>query len=265
MLKQHNDIFYNSSAVLEKIDFIKHGFLSRCGGISKSPFSSLNFDTRDGDDCKNISHHKLIIGRLFGFDISRLLLIKQVHGNDVLVIDRRIKDISKLYENSGDIIITNQYNIAIGVLTADCVPIMMVDPVKKVIGIIHAGWRGVVKYVVKNALDAMVNHFGSDSKNILAAIGPSIGQCCYEVADAVAASFAENMEYCNEFMIKKKNKWQIDLKKANFIQMKNAGILEKHISTENICTSCENNMFFSYRADGKITGRQLNFIMLTKD
>ncbi|MBI3397929.1 MAG: peptidoglycan editing factor PgeF [Deltaproteobacteria bacterium] len=264
MLKQSGDINYASSPIMESVGFANHGFFSRLGGISKPPFASLNFDIRDGDAVDNIEHSKTVAGRLFGFDTSRLLTINQVHGSDVLTIDNLVKDISGLSKTSADAIITNQCGIAIGVLTADCVPILLADPVKKVVGVIHAGWRGTVKTVVQKAIDTMVKQFGSDTVAILSAIGPSIGQCCYKVDEVVIREFGvRSLEFKgNEFIEKQGNKWGLGLKRANFIQLLNMGILEKNISVENLCTSCRNDLFFSYRADGKITGRQLNFIML---
>ena len=276
MLKQSSNIAYAASPLLETADFISHGFLSRLGGISKPPFASLNFDMRDGDAVENIKHSKAIAGRLFGFDASRLLTINQVHGSNVLTIDKPVKDISDLSKTSADAIITNQCGIAIGVLTADCVPILLLDPVKKVIGIVHAGWKGAAKGIVQKTVETMVKQFGSDKKALLAAIGPSIGSCCYKVDEAVAKEFGGNEYLILLYPPLKKGKskgdlakggrgdveWGLDLKRANFIQLLNMGILEKNISVENLCTSCRNDLFFSYRKDGKITGRQLNFIMM---
>ncbi|MBI3755646.1 MAG: peptidoglycan editing factor PgeF [Deltaproteobacteria bacterium] len=260
MLKQTAGIQYASSSILESVDFISHGFLSRIGGISKPPFSSLNFDMRDGDDITNIEHNKAAVGKLFGFDVKRLVTINQVHGNDALVIDKDVKDISGISKTSADAVITNQCGIAIGILTADCVPILLLDPIKKVIGAVHAGWKGTAKTVVQKAINTMVKQFGSDKKAILAAIGPSIGQCCYKVDEAVAREFVDK-----EFIKKEDDSWRLDLKKANLSQMVNSGILEKNISVEDFCTSCRNDLFFSYRADNKKTGRQLNFIMLKEN
>ena len=269
-------ITYASSSILEAVDFISHGFLSRIGGISKTPFSSLNFDMRDGDSATNIEHNKIAAGKLFGFDASRLLTINQVHGNDVLIINKPARDTFTLSKTSADAIITNQCGIAIAVLTADCVPIMLADPVKKVVGVVHAGWRGTVKAVVQTAVETMVKQFGSDRKALLAAIGPSIGSCCYKVDEVVAKEFGGNEYLILLYPPLKKGEskgdlakggrgdfeWRLDLKKANFAQMLDIGLLEKNISIENFCTSCRNDLFFSYRADGKKTGRQLNFIML---
>ncbi len=250
-------ITYASSSILEAVDFISHGFLSRIGGISKPPFSSLNFDTRDGDDIKNVEHNKTTVGRLFGFDADRILTINQAHGSNVLVIDKPIKDTFSLSKISADAIITNQYDVAIGILTADCVPILLLDPVKKIVGAVHAGWRGTVKAVVQKAIEIMAREFGSDKKEILAAIGPSIGQCCYKIDEVVAKEFRDN-----EYIKKEDDCWRLDLKKVNLSQMVSSGILGKNISVEDLCTSCRNDLFFSYRKDGKITGRQLNFVML---
>ena len=220
---------------------------------------------RDGDDIANIENNKAAVGRLFGFDVKRLLTINQVHGNDILLIDKPVKNISGLSKTSADAIITNQCGIAIAVLTADCVPIMLADPVKKVIGVVHAGWRGAVKAVAQKAIEAMIKQFGSDKKQILAAIGPSIGACCYKVDEAVVNEFGVKGSELGvaEFIKKQDNVWRLDLKKANFVQMLDIGLLEKNISVEDLCTSCRNDLFFSYRADNKKTGRQLNFIQLS--
>src|SRR3990170_5958516 len=182
-------ITYASSSILEAVDFISHCFLSRIGGISKTPFSSLNFDMRDGDRTANIEHNKIAAGKLFGFDASRLLTINQVHGNEVLIIKKPTKDTFTLSKTSADAIITNQCGIAIGVLTADCVPILLADPVKKIIGVVHAGWKGTAKGVVQKTVETMVKQFGSDKKALLAAIGPSIGSCCYKVDDILIKEF----------------------------------------------------------------------------
>jgi len=264
LLKHGNGIIYASSPLLGSVVFIAHGFLSRIGGISKGPFSSLNYDVREGDNKVNIEHHKAVVGRLFGFEAKRLLTINQVHGDDVLVIDKPVKNISDMSKTSADAIITNQYGVAIGVMTADCVPIILVDTVKKVIGMVHAGWKGTVKGVIPRTLEKMVKQFGSDKKAILAAIGPSIGQCCYEVDRSVVKEFGVTGSDSgdNEFIKKEGDGWRIDLKRANLNQLLSAGILEKNISMESICTSCRNDLFFSYRADGKKTGRQLNFIVM---
>ena len=161
-------------------------------------------------------------------------------------------------------------------MTADCVPILLADPVKKIIGVVHAGWRGAAKGIVQKTVETMVKQFGSDGKALLAAIGPSIGSCCYKVDEAVAKEFGGNEYLILLYPPLKKGEskgdlakggrgdveWGLDLKRANFIQLLNMGILEKNISVENLCTSCRNDLFFSYRKDGKITGRQLNFIMM---
>lgn len=274
MLKHGNGIIYASSPLLERVSLISHGFLSRIGGISKGPFSSLNFDIREGDNKTNVEHHKIVVGRLFGFEAERLLTINQIHGDEVLVIDKPVKNIPDMSKTSADAIVTNQCGIAIGVMTADCVPIILIDIVKKVIGMVHAGWKGTVKGVIPKTLEKMVKQFDSDKETILAAIGPSIGQCCYKVNDAVIKEFGFlGSEFGgNEFITplhpplpkggRGDSEWRIDLKRANLNQLLSAGIAEKNISMESICTSCRNDLFFSYRADGKLTGRQLNFIMM---
>ena len=264
MLKENIGIAYASSPLLEGIDSMRHGFLTRIGGVSKGCFSSLNFDIRDGDDIGNVEQNKAIAGRVFCFKPIGLLTANQVHGNHMLTIENPVKDLSALSKTDADAIITNQDGIAIGVLTADCVPIILADPIKKIIGIVHAGWKGTVNGIAKKAIDAMIKKFGSDRKTIIAAIGPSIGPCCYKVGDVVVKKFwGRSSEFRgNEFIVKEGNAWRLDLKKANYAQLLKSGILKPNISVEDICTSCRNDLFFSYRKDGKVTGRQLNFIMM---
>src|SRR3989304_8400698 len=223
-----------------------HGFLTRIGGVSPAPFASLNFDTRDGDSHTNTEQNRALVAKLLGFDTNRLLTMNQVHGSNVLTIDKPVKDISGLSKISADAIITNQCGIAIGVLTADCVLILLLDPVKNVVGVVHAGWKGTAKTVVQKAIDTMVKQFGSDTKTILSAIGPSVGQCCYKVDEAVIKEFGvwESEFGVAEFIKKHDNAWRLDLKKANFVQMLDIGLLEKNISVEDFCTSCRNDMFF---------------------
>src|SRR3990172_1845948 len=252
---------------------MRHGFLTRIGGVSKGCFSSLNFDIRDGDDIGNVEQNKAIAGRVFCFEPMGFLTVNQVHRNDILAIEKPAKNLSALSKTDADAIITNQGGLAIGVLTADCVPILLADPVKKVIGIVHAGWRGTVKGVVQKAIDAMVKQFDTDKQTILAAIGPSIGPCCYKVDETVIKEFGvwapdkgirgQGSGFgVAEFIKKQDNTWKLDLKKANFVQMLDIGLLEKNIAVEDFCTSCRNDIFFSYRKDGKVTGRQLNFVMM---
>ncbi|MEK6539228.1 MAG: peptidoglycan editing factor PgeF [Deltaproteobacteria bacterium] len=272
MLKENLGIAYASSPLLKGIDSMRHGFLTRLGGVSKGRFSSLNFDIRDGDDIENVEQNKAVAGRVFCFEPIGLLTVNQVHGNDILAIEKPAKDLSALSKTDADAIITNQGGLAIGVLTADCVPIILADHVKKIIGIVHAGWKGTVNGIVKKAIDAMIIKFGSDRKTIIAAIGPSIGPCCYKVDDVVAKEFVERFSDYKDFITplhpplskggRGDSGWRLDLKKANLNQMLDSGILEKNISVEDLCTSCRNDLFFSYRKDGKITGRQFNFIML---
>lgn len=264
MLKQVGGITYASSLLLESLGFITHAFLSRIGGISSPPFNSLNFDIRNGDTPANKEHNKKIAGRRFSFDPAMFLTVNQVHGNDVLLIDKAAVNISELSSTSADAVITNQCNIAIGILTADCVPIFLIDPVQRIIGVVHAGWKGMAKGVIKKSIETMVKQFGSDKKAMLSAVGPSIGPCCYMVDNAVVKEFdlRNSKSGGDEFIRKEAGCWRLDLKKAALVQMLNIGLLERNISIENLCTSCRNDIFFSYRKDNKITGRQLNFVIM---
>src|SRR3989304_3632599 len=179
---------------------MRHGFLTRIGGVSKGCFSSLNFDIRDGDDIGNVEQNKAIAGRVFCFKPIGLLTANQVHGNHMLTIENPVKDLSALS---------------------------------------------------KTDADAIIKKFGSDRKIIIAAIGPSIGPCCYKVGDVVVKEFGgRSSEFRgNEFIVKEGNAWRLDLKKANYAQLLKSGILKPNMSVQAICPSCRNDLFFSYRKD----------------
>jgi hypothetical protein len=143
---------------------------------------------------------------------------------------------------------------------ADCVPIILADPVRLVVGIVHAGWHGTYKKIIKVAVEAMVNEFGSDKQKIESAIGPAIGSCCYRIGEDLAYKFTSYKSAID----KRDAKYYLDLKKANLLQMIEAGIDRRNIFVSDICTS-SNADFFSYRRDKGITGRQSAIAFIRKD
>lgn len=259
MLKNKKGIKYIACPKLERHAEINHAFLTRTGGISKDAFSSLNFDLRDGDSKKNIEHNIKKTAKTFGFKPSRLITVNQVHGDDIFIIDKKTPLSKKV---SADAIITNLRGIAIDVLTADCVPIILFDPLNTAIAIVHAGWKGTLKKIVEKTILTMSKKFGTSAKTLAAAIGPCIGKCCYNVDDTVVKPFKNTFPDYKEFIKLEKSDWKLDLKKANYVQLVCAGLLKKNIWTANHCTSCRKDLFFSYRRDNKKTGRQMSFVMI---
>lgn len=259
MLKKKEGIRYIACPKLEAYAKITHTFLTRTGGISKGAFSSLNFDLRDGDDKTNVEYNKIKTAKLFNFNPSKLIIVNQVHGNDVFIIDKKTPLSQKV---KADAITTNLKGIAIGVLTADCAPIILSDPLNTAIAIVHAGWKGALKKIVQKTILSMNKKWGTIPRDIIAALGPCIGECCCNVNGAKVKQFKKAFSDYDKFIKPVKNSWMLDLKKANHIQLSYAGVLKKNIWIDKHCTSCKKDLFFSYRRDNKKTGRQLSFVMI---
>ena len=150
------------------------------------------------------------------------------------------------------------------ILIADCVPIMFYDPIKKAIGVAHAGWRGTVKQIVKKSVEKMVDEYNCNPKDIIAGIGPSIGPCCYEVGPEVITEFEKTLVEMDGIIkdIKDDDKGHLNLWQANKIQLHQAGVRENNIEIADLCTHCHPDLFYSYRHQGKKSGRFAAGIML---
>jgi YfiH family protein len=180
-----------------------------------------------------------VVMEALGVPQGRLLTLRQVHGADVLVFegDTRVLTHPLPY----DAVITNKKRVALGISTADCLPILMIDRSKKVIAAVHAGWRGVWRGIIERTVNEMIKSFESLPADIMAGIGPGIGPCCYEVGTDVVT--------------------YLDLSRAAQLELTKVGIPPENIETIPLCTTCKEDLFFSYRRDKK-AGRQLSFIML---
>jgi len=190
----------------------------------------------------------------------RVVTVRQVHGTEVLAIDRRTAAASGSY----DAIVTNQPGVLVAVETADCVPILFLDPSRGVYAAVHAGWRGTLGGIVTKTVRVMQDRFGSHLRSIRAAIGPSIGVCCYEVNGTVLTSLKRGFPYWADVVENVKGtKAHLDLRGFNRRQMEEAGISPDRIETVNLCTACHRDLFYSYRRDGARTGRMMSGIGLT--
>lgn len=183
----------------------------------------------------------------------RLAYLEQNHRAKILRIDARTDLSAPLKQCDGAV--TNLKTIAMVVLTADCLPIFLFDPIKGAIGIAHAGWRGTDERIAKNITDAMKGNFKSDASQILVGLGPAIRQCCYEVKSDFLERFPNST-------VKMAHKFYFDLIGENVEQLLAAGISSKNIFDCGICTSCSNDEFYSYRKEGEKAGRMSSFIML---
>lgn len=251
-LKIENGLPYFEIPELTKLKWTRHAFLTRQGGVSIPPYDSLNLSDKNGDREELVSKNENLIAKAFGFDSSRLILLDQMQQDQILLLKEPIITLPSPLEY--DALITNSPNAFLGILTADCLPIFVVDQKRKVIAATHAGRQGTALHITAKVLKKMEEEFGCSSKDLLIAMGPSIGSCCYEIDKKVFQSEWEPFSTSRGA-----GKWMVDLAQINIAQMKREGIKEEQISWINLCTHCHSDLFFSYRKEGR-TGRQLSFI-----
>jgi len=262
-LNKIHSIQYYESSYLSGCDFLTHAFCTRLGGISEEDYKSLNISFREGDLESRVLQNWNRLAMAFAIPLENFLTLNQVHGDDIFVIkpygDYLPSDASLSY----DAIVTPRENLAICIKTADCVPVFIVDRSKKIIAAVHAGWKGTALEISAKVVRLLLDKYGSYPRDILAAVGPSIGLCCFEVDEDAADSFRNQKDH-GEFLFagNKPGKWIVDLAEANRRQLIHCGIPEENIDICGLCTSCRQDLFFSHRGSGGITGRQLNFIMI---
>ena len=242
-------------------------FSTRMGGVSKGRYATMNLSFSNGDNLSNVKeNYKILFGQL-GLNPSKAVLSHQTHTDNIKIVtaDDIGKGISKPRDYDDiDALITNCKGVGLVTQFADCVPLLFFDPVKKVVAAAHAGWRGTVKEIGKKTVDKMDEVFGSDPKDILAAIGPSICQDCYEVDYPVYEKF-KNLEYIPTekiFLEKENGKYMLDLWMANRLILENAGISPENITVTDLCTCCNSNYFHSHRATGGSRGNLAAIIAL---
>lgn len=263
---KNDDVVYFKIPSFDESGLVKHCFTSRIGGVSKSPYDSLNLGTKTRDNYEDISRNYEIICKALGMDTKDIVISDQVHKDRILIVGEEHKG-NILALNKGlheiDALITEKKNITLVTLYADCVPIFVLDRKREIIALAHGGWRGTVKKIGKKVINRMVSEFGTNPNDCVAGIGPSIGKCCYEVDDYVVTQFKESYNKITDFTVRKDNgKYLLDLWNANKISLVEAGVPCENITISNICTKCNNDIFFSYRADNGVTGRMAAIMQL---
>lgn len=259
-------IAYLESPLLTSCDFLTHSFGTRIGGTSEGAYQSLNMSFREGDEEFRVLANWKILAGFFQIPVENFLVLNQVHGDGILVIKPQGDYFTSRESLNYDAIVTDRPNLAICIKTADCVPVFIADRVQKVIAAVHAGWRGSALGITAKTARLMQNLYGSRPENLLASIGPSIGPCCYEVDEPAAAAF-RHRKNAGYFLSpgRRPDRWMLDLSEVNRRQLLDCGLFEDHIERTGLCTSCRQDTFFSHRASGGVTGRQINFMMIKGD
>ena len=234
-----------------------HGFMGRRGGKSVGPYAGLNMSYRVGDDPKVVSQNVCDLKLAVGIHDGRIVTMRQVHGDNIVEVkDKKLKEAGE-----ADGMITAERDVFLGVLTADCVPLLFVAPEHKLAAAVHAGWRGTLAGIVEKAVHLFESQYDVLPADIEVALGPSIGPCCYEVKDDVAGPLMKRWgKLTTPSITVREGKTFVNLRRLNRDILRAAGIPGKQLHEVGPCTSCVPEEFFSYRRAGGETGRQLSFI-----
>jgi hypothetical protein len=246
----------------------RHCFSTRFGGVSQGALASLNLGTHRGDDPANVRRNYEILGAAVGFSAERTVFTKQIHTDVV----RRVTEAdcgAGLLRETGwecDALITDTPGVALCCFSADCVPILLYDPVRRAAAAVHSGWRGTALGIAAKTVRAMESEFGCDPTALHAAIGPCISACCFEtdrdVPDAMRAALGTAAEAA---ITQTGEKFHVDLKAINRLWLTEAGLLPEHIDISDACTACDPTRFWSHRRVGTERGSLAGIIAIAKE
>ncbi len=231
---------------------MEHGFSTRDGGYSTGPYCSLNLGTATGDDPEAVRANRKKFFSAFGLSGEEVYFVQQVHGARVVVVEKEKASGWKNPEADG--LITAEPGTAVATVHADCVPVIIVDPVHRAVAAVHAGWRGTLARIVCRAVAVMEAEFATKPGECLAVIGPAVGRCCYRMSPGQKEAFKRFRPAPGGSGAED----QPDLAEVNQWLLREAGLPPGSIDTAGICTSCRKEDFFSYRRDRGETGRMLS-------
>jgi polyphenol oxidase len=277
-LKKSGGLQVLQLAPFAKLSWLLHGFSTRVGGVSAfEGQKALNLSFMDWDTKENVLENRRRLQAAVGAKGFQLVALKQMHSALIHPFSA-----APAVPCAGDASLTNEPGLLLGTQTADCVPILLVDPKKRAVAAIHAGWRGTLARIAQKAVGQMRYKYGSKPADLLAAIGPSIGPCCYEVAAEFVTKFTSQFEDAEEYFDEARTgdepnplQWlnmkppghqpppksvHLDLWKANRSQLFAAGLKAQNIFSSGLCTACRTDLFFSYRKEGPVSGRMLSVI-----
>jgi polyphenol oxidase len=266
------------ASALAKIPWLVHGFSTRPGGVSELDGEKvLNLGFSEWDSKENVLENRRRFLSVLGAEGLTLVTLRQIHSDVVQLFEAPPAEPCR-----GDASATNRASLLLAVQTADCVPILLVDPKKRAVAVVHAGWRGTLQRIVTKTIGTMQMQFGTKPADLLAAIGPSIGGCCYEVGTEIAAEFKSQFPSVSDWFDELRTgdepnplQWLsmmppghqprpknvlLDLRKANCAQLLDAGLRSQSIIVSDLCNACRRDLLFSYRKEGPKSGRLMSVI-----
>lgn len=269
---QKDGVSYLQFPIFQKLGLI-HGFSTRLGGVSEGYLGTMNLSFQRGDKEKHVRENYNRMGKAIGFSPEKLVFSNQIHETTIHMVT--LEDIGKGYQKpvmqGNDGLVTKEKGIPLVTFYADCVPLLFYDPVQRVIGMAHSGWRGTVARIGAKMVKVMKEQYNSQPEDICTVIAPSICQNCYEISEDVAEAFRREFSdskstlfYEEELYLRddKNGKYHLDLWKVNELLLLEAGILPEHLEITDLCTCCNPEVLFSHRASHGKRGNLAAFLML---
>lgn len=261
--------------------WLHHGFSSR-GGVGSAVLAAqgpagendLNLGYTAGYDSAIVGANRSLFLHAVAPELeARLVTVRQVHSAKVEVVGAG-QAAGALTANGGAVIeadglITGEPGVMLGILVADCVPVLVADVKRRVVAAFHAGWRGTAAGIVESGISRMREEFGCEAEDLIGVVGPSIGACCYTVGEEVRGKFGQRFSYTEELFRREGEGWALDLWNANRRQMVGAGMRADRVTVVGECTACTRaegrRKYFSYRAEGGVTGRAMGVIGMVEE
>lgn len=268
-VRQTGEVTAYTFPLLESIPFVRHGFSTRLGGVSQGIYSSMNLSFTRGDETQAVQDNFRLFCDAIGVSSDRVVVSAQEHHTNIYNAtaadcgrgvwrERGYTDIDGLLTDEPDVVLCTQY--------ADCVPLFFADPVRRVVGTSHSGWKGTVARIGAVTVERMCKDYGCRREDIVAAVGPSIGPCCFEVDEPVFEAFHTMEEWDDSCArVRPENKYTLNLWEINRRILLAAGIKEEHLDVTDLCTKCHPDVFWSHRVTGKERGSLAGFIAMASD
>lgn len=265
-MQTKDKVVFHTSDNISAAGGVAHGFASRLGGVSTGPCSELNLGLTRHDKPEAVRENYTRFCAALGTDVNSLVFSHQVHEDTIRVVQASdvLADIFDPIPYDADGLITDQPGLCLTIYYADCIPVLLYDPVKKVIAAVHSGWRGTALGIAPQAVKKMADLYGSDPKDVLAAIGPGIGPCCFETHDDVPTAMTAQLGQgvMDHVTTLPNGKFQVDLKGILTWQLTSAGVTLDHLEVLPLCTGCHPELYWSHRKMGDQRGNQAAMIQL---
>lgn len=268
---ERGEVVYLTFPLLEPFSWITHGFSTRLGGVSQGEIGSMNLSFGREPGRENVEENHRRMAAAIGYAPENMVFSRQTHTTNIMNVTEKDRGLGFTRDrdyNDIDGLITNVPGVVLVTFYADCVPLLLVDPVHRAIGSAHSGWRGTVNNMGKAVVEAMTKAFGTKPEDVVAAIGPSICQDCYEVSGDVIGAFQKAYDpglWPSLFYEKENGKYQLNLQQACFENFLSSGLLPEHISLPDLCTCCNPQLLYSHRASGGKRGNLAAFLTIREE